>query len=75
VVNVFEEGFLGAGVTLAARLLSSPIWYLTNHRSETGTQRYSYAFVPGTGDFITRPENFLPDPLGPFPYGMDVEPP
>lgn len=72
--NVFEEGFLHAGITLAARLLSSPQIFLTNYNLVLpGNQRIAFRYFPD-GSFGVVPA-FVPDPGGPFPYGQSVEPP
>lgn len=72
---MFEQGFLNAGITLAARHVFSPTWWLTNHPPQTGPDRFSFRYQPGTGLFEVRREVFLLDPFGPFPYGIPVDPP
>lgn len=72
--NVFEQGFLALGITLAARLQETPTWFLTNLGGLSGDRKAFFFYVPGTGAFgagLTP----VPDPTGPFPYGRPVEDP
>ena len=72
--NLFEQGLLGMGATLAARLLAGGGNYVINGpqyfyplrslvRYPLSTQQLVHDLVP------------VPDPDGPFPYGLEVEPP
>lgn len=71
---MFEGGFLGTGITRAARLLSSPNVWLTNYPLVLVGQRIGFRYQPVTGAFAVVPV-FVPNPTGPFPYGQAVQPP
>lgn len=74
VTNVFEQGMLGMGVSLAARLQPGVGIFLTNYPKTFGLRLF--VSVPVTGQvpyvFNLGP---VPDPDGPFPYGVVVEAP
>lgn len=72
--NVFEEGFLGAGINLAARLQGQPDTFLTDYPLIIpGNQRIAFKYS-GTGAFVVLPF-FVPHPGASFPYGAPVEDP
>ena len=65
---------MNLGITLAARLVSSPTVFLTNHPTVLiGSIRLGYRYLV-TGAFELVPV-FVPIPGGAFPYGADVEVP
>lgn len=72
--NVFTEGFLGMGITLAARLQSSGAYFLTNQDFVFYPLREFVHYASATTELIR--EYFpVPRPDDPFPYGVAVEPP
>lgn len=70
----FEQGLLGTGATLVARLLGDD-WegaWLSNLRFENGDVRW---FELRETSNIWRSRVIEGLPPGPFPYGLEVEPP
>lgn len=74
VSNVYEQGFLNLGVTLAARYLAFPDRYLTNYPSVFPPNGRTSLFYTVTGELWGASDS-VPDPFGSFPYGAAVEPP
>lgn len=73
-VNLFEQGLLGWGSTLAARLLAGGGNFLLNHPFLISPLR-SIVRCPISTDTWLMELIPVPNPHGPFPYGMAVEPP
>lgn len=72
--NVFEEGLLGQGCTLAARLLDDPGAFLLNFEPSAGGIGLSGRYLSGTGQWIESVRH-VPFTSPHFPYGAPVEPP
>lgn len=72
--NVQRCGWQHSNVRLLARILAQPNGAITDvKRPEDGASMF--VFDPlFTGTFLTVSWGFPPDPNGPFPHGMLVEP-
>lgn len=73
-VNVFREGLLGTGATLAARVLdpTRPTLWVVNWTD--GGQPACFEKILLTGVWVG-PQFPFPPRAGPFPYGLPVTPP
>lgn len=74
VSNVFEQGMLGMGLDRAARLQPGGGIFLTNFPPLFGLRLFVSILVTGQVPYVLNLSP-VPDPFGPFPYGVDVEPP
>lgn len=72
--NVFEQGLLGTGATLAARLLSITIQNVWLVNVVQFGQPVQYRYLPASRIWVG-PEGSSGDGSKPFPYGNEVSPP
>jgi len=72
--TVYQEGLLGMGFAIAARLLADPTWIIPNLPPVGGASHRAYLTYSGIGTLFGG-TIAVPDPTGPFPWGLAVEPP
>lgn len=70
--NLFDGGFLGMGISRAARLLALPNTYVFNRLFYSTATCLAGAYSPLTGIYVPS-FRAVPDRNAPFPYGLAVE--